>query len=191
MPLWSARRHRDDDDALRREVDRLKQENMRLRLQTQRPLSMGKLADEFAELTRSLDVPVESDPSDTVDAAYHVLSSAEATRRAVLGVLESMCTAAAQLRRQLESDLPSSEIDRRVQDRRSAVTPADGKDERRTDSLPDQHSATVTTVAHQDADLFSERAPRAGAAVSGDGPHGTDEPSEPYRHGLVVVAENL
>jgi hypothetical protein len=126
MHAWSVRRRRDDDDdELRLEVERLQQENMRLRLETQRPLSMGKLADELAQLATGLGDspdPNASDAVDAVDAAHHVLASAEVTRQTVLNVLESLTIAAAQLRRQLETDVPPTELDRRVHDRRATVT---------------------------------------------------------------------
>jgi hypothetical protein len=165
MQSWSTRRNRDDDDSLRLEVERLQQENMRLRLETQRPLSMGKLADEFAQLARSLGESADPDPSDTVDAAYHVLSSAEATRQAVLNVLESLTIAAGQLRRQLEMDVPSTEVDRRVHDRRAPTAPA-SQVERRSVGLPRQPQGTVTNHDPSPSDELGF--PSADAAVPVD-----------------------
>lgn len=168
MQSWSTRRNRDDDDSLRLEVERLQQENMRLRLEAQRPLSMGKLADEFAQLARSLHESADPDPSDTVDSAYHVLSNAEATRQAVLNVLDSLTIASGQLRRQLEMDVPPTEVDRRVHDRRARAQLVSQEECRRV-GLPRQHSGTVTTVAHHDSSSSNDFGfPSADAAVPVD-----------------------
>ena len=102
--------------ALRQEVERLTQENMRLRLEQQRPRHLSAVAD---PLRAAVEQPARADALEARDEAQHVAARTEATRRAVVDVLDGLVVAAGQLQRQLTQDVASSEVDRRVTDRRS------------------------------------------------------------------------
>lgn len=99
-------------DALQQEIDRLSQENMRLRLERQRPLSVGKIADDIRELT-SASAQAEA-LAETHDDAQHVMAQAKAIRYAVLDLVQNLQIAAAQLERQLVTETSLMEVDRRV-----------------------------------------------------------------------------
>jgi hypothetical protein len=154
MPFWSARSSGEDSaQPLRLELERLQQENMRLRLESQRPLSLGKLSAEVADLPQAISESLAPDPGDenATDSAFHVYTRAETTRRTVLNVLEELTVATGQLARQLATEAPPSEIDRRVRDRR------------RSDSL-----ATDRRVTLRELDMPSTAAHDAGFFVGDD-----------------------
>lgn len=114
MRGWPRRRVDRDDDlsSLAREVDRLRQENMCLRMERQRPVNVSAVIEELR--AKGDAVGAES----RTDEAYHVLAQAETARRAVLDALDGLSVAAAQMRRQLTANLSGMEIDRRVEERR-------------------------------------------------------------------------
>ncbi|GAB7193438.1 hypothetical protein NUM3379_41480 [Kineococcus sp. NUM-3379] len=101
--------------ALRQEVERLTQENMRLRLEQQRPRNLSAVTD---LLRAAVEQPAEADALEARDEAHHVAARTEATRRAVVDVLHGLVVAAGQLQRQLTEDVALTEIDRRVVERR-------------------------------------------------------------------------
>ncbi|PPK92477.1 hypothetical protein CLV92_11478 [Kineococcus xinjiangensis] len=102
---------------LRHEIERLTQENMRLRLERQRPHSLSSITE---QLRAAVEEPAgATDALEARDEAHHVLAQAEVTRRAVLDVLDSLVVAASQMQRQLAQDVPLAEIDRRVTERRT------------------------------------------------------------------------
>ena len=117
-----------DESLLRQEVERLTQENMRLRLEQQRPRNLSSVTE---QLRAAVAQPAgETDPLEARDEAHHVLAQAEVTRRAILDVLDNLVVAAGQMQRQLLQDIPLSEIDRRVTDRRDRRGGPDGTDRR-------------------------------------------------------------
>lgn len=101
-----------ESDVLQQEIDRLSQENMRLRLERQRPLSVGKIADDIRELT-SESAQAEA-YAEAQDDAQQVLAQAKAIRYAVLDLVQNLQVAAAQLERQLVTETSLMEVDRRV-----------------------------------------------------------------------------
>ena len=109
--------------ALRQEVERLTQENMRLRLEQQRPRNLSAVAD---LLRAAVEQPAETDALEARDEAHHVAARTEATRRAVVDVLDGLVVAAGQLQRQLTEDVALTEIDRRVVERRAPRNRGDG-----------------------------------------------------------------
>ncbi len=117
--LPGLRRGGDEESALAKEIDRLRQENMRLRLERQRPTSVAAVVAELRARTEALGVEGGS------DEAEHIRAEVESARRAVLDALESLIVAAEQTKRQLTLASSPMEIDRRVTDRRGAgATPA-------------------------------------------------------------------
>jgi hypothetical protein len=87
----------------RADLEELQDELARLHLERHRPINLsevGRAARDVADAAN--------------DEAVHVLAEAEALRSSLIGVLRDLQTAGAQLQRQLETDMPSAEIDRRV-----------------------------------------------------------------------------
>lgn len=111
----------DPHDDLWAEVERLRQENMRLRLQQQRPRSISSVTEQLAGLLSAPPAVVEA--LEAQDEAHHVLAQAESMRRSLLDVLDGLSVASTQMRRQLSEGLPLAEIDRRVTDRRQPLVP--------------------------------------------------------------------
>ncbi|GAA4991525.1 hypothetical protein [Kineococcus glutinatus] len=127
MGRWWRRKAGADDEQvlLRQEVERLTQENMRLRLEQQRPRNLSAVAEQLrAVVARSGEDTAEVGFLEARDEAYHVMAQTEATRRAILGVLDDLVVSAGQLQRQLTSGLPLAEVDRRVVERRTASSAA-------------------------------------------------------------------
>lgn len=144
MPLRLRRHRRANDEVavLRRELDKYQQENMRLRLERQRPLSLGKVASEMRKLhAETADLESHSS-SDTVDEAYHVLAQAETLRRSVIDAVDGLSVAATQLRRQLTAGVPLSEIDRRSTERRSVPRAESNGEPRSIDAFAGQPDVT-------------------------------------------------
>ncbi|WP_432564489.1 hypothetical protein [Kineococcus sp. SYSU DK003] len=103
-------------EELRREVERLTQENMRLRLEQQRPQSLSEVTAKLRETLPQM--PAGQETLESQDEAYHVLAEIETMRRSLIDVLDALAVATAQMRRQLSEGVPLAEIDRRVTDRR-------------------------------------------------------------------------
>ena len=120
MAAWRRRHDRTGDGELaelQQEVERLTQENMRLRLEQQRPVALSAVVD----LLRDTAERPGEDAAEARDEAHHVAARTEATRRAVVDVLEGLVVAAGQLQRQLTEGVAHTEIDRRVLDRRAGA----------------------------------------------------------------------
>ncbi|WP_432501539.1 hypothetical protein [Kineococcus arenarius] len=111
-----------DEAELRAEVDRLNQEVLRLRLERQRPVSIGSVAEQLSALAAvRADTATASRAQDQLeeqDQAHHVLAQAESMRQSLLDVLDQLVVAASQMQRQLLAGTSVMEIDRRVLDRR-------------------------------------------------------------------------
>jgi len=112
----------DEVTSLREEIERLAQDNMRLRLESQRPLSLGKVAADLQRVALAAD-PLEADMADTEDNAYHLLAQAHVIRSEVLNVVQTLQVAARQLERQLVTGVHLMEVDRRVLPQRRATDP--------------------------------------------------------------------
>jgi hypothetical protein len=141
VATWRRGRGADEASALREQLDRLTAENMRLRLEQQRPLSLGAVSAQLAATADALangsgagETPVATpagtatgagegagrDAAAALDEAQHQLARASTLRATVLDVVQSLQVAAAQLERQLVADVPLTEVDRRVRPRRRA-----------------------------------------------------------------------
>ncbi|MDP9395369.1 MAG: hypothetical protein M3Q27_14435 [Actinomycetota bacterium] len=103
--------------ALREEVERLREENARLRLDAQRPLHLLTVAETVRSLS---DAPAP----DAADEMRHELAELMTIRTGWLAVLRDLQTAGAQLERRLSLGTPSSEIDRRVREPKQAARTA-------------------------------------------------------------------
>ena len=108
----SRRRRFDEVSTLRGELERLHEENARLRLDAQRPLHLLTVAEKVRAC-----VPSPEAGAEAADEARQLLVDTMVLKTAMLAVLRDLQTAAAQLERRLELDAPNSEIDRRVRDR--------------------------------------------------------------------------
>ncbi|WP_432492141.1 hypothetical protein [Kineococcus auxinigenes] len=114
-----------DEAELRAEVDHLTQEVLRLRLERQRPVGIGSVAEQLSALsaaavTGTAPSPRAQDSLEEQDQAHHVLAQAESMRQSLLDVLDQLVVAASQMQRQLLAGTSVMEIDRRVLDRRRA-----------------------------------------------------------------------
>ena len=109
-----------DAAELRAEVERLTQEVTRLRLERQRPVGIGSVAEQLSALTAAADAgtPGAGEDLEAQDRAHHVLAQAESMRQSLLDVLDQLVVAASQMQRQLLAGSSVMEIDRRVLDRR-------------------------------------------------------------------------
>ncbi|MEZ0164199.1 hypothetical protein AB2L27_05390 [Kineococcus sp. LSe6-4] len=125
-----------DTAELHREVERLTRENMRLRLERQRPHSLSQVAEQLRVISEQSPETLEA--LEAQDEAHHVRAQTESMRRALVDALDALTVAVAQTRRQLAVDLPLTEIDRRVVERRRS---------------------RGAHVADSDADADAERAP--------------------------------
>ncbi|WP_432489567.1 hypothetical protein [Kineococcus sp. SYSU DK018] len=113
-----------DEAELRAEVDRLTQEVVRLRLERQRPVGIGSVAEQLNALSAvpvATGSPGAQDRLEAQDQAHHVLAQAESMRQSLLDVLDQLVVAASQMQRQLLAGTSVMEIDRRVLDRRRAA----------------------------------------------------------------------
>jgi hypothetical protein len=169
MRLWP-RRHRkatDEVAVLRRELDTYQQENMRLRLERQRPLSLGKVAAEMRELNSAAADLETLTSSDALDEAYHVLAQAETVRRSVLDAADGLSVAAIQLRRQLTADVPLSEIDRRITERRGVERVESPPEPQSPDALAGgpEEDARVTPVVEPSEPPVDRDVPRVRALI--------------------------
>jgi hypothetical protein len=100
--------------ALQQELDVLRAENARLRLQRQVPASLGAAS----ERSRArLDEALPADERE--DAALTDLANAAMIRASVIAVCQEVRTTFAQLEQRLLSGVPLAEQDRRVNERRS------------------------------------------------------------------------
>ncbi|WP_432545482.1 hypothetical protein [Kineococcus sp. SYSU DK004] len=120
-------------EGLREEVARLTQENLRLRLEQQRPAGLHHVQRQIARHAAAGGEAAERASAqheaadEAADEAVHALAQAETARRAVLDVLDSLVVAAGQMQRQLTEGVPLAELDRRVVDRRSPGRVGDGR----------------------------------------------------------------
>ncbi|WP_432498255.1 hypothetical protein [Kineococcus gypseus] len=101
---------------LRAEVERLTQELARMRLERQRPVGVGGVAERLGALCAQQDGAAAA--LEAQDQAHHVLAQAESMRQSLLDVLDQLVVAASQMQRQLLAGTSVMEIDRRVLDRR-------------------------------------------------------------------------
>ncbi|WP_432502597.1 hypothetical protein [Kineococcus arenarius] len=134
-----------EEAELHLEVERLRRENARLQLERQRPRSISEVTEQLRGTLAGH--PALLDALEAQDDAYHVMAHTEATRRALVDVLDELTVAAAQMKRQLGGGLPLAEIDRRVVERRGprgshvAERPTDhGTDRRGAGSGADRRS---------------------------------------------------
>ena len=102
--------------ALHQELDVLRAENARLRVERQTPASLGAVGDRTRALLSAVS---ELDGEDRADAEASVLANAAMIRSSVLAVCEELQTTFAQLQRRLQTGVPPAELDRRIGDRRA------------------------------------------------------------------------
>lgn len=105
------------------ELEELQEELIRLRLEQHRPLNLAQVGR---------DARASSDAA-TSDETWHAVAEAQALRASLLAVLQNLNVACAQLGRQLDTDTPATEIDRRVGSERRllhAATPRSPRSER-------------------------------------------------------------
>ncbi|MCI2238160.1 hypothetical protein MO973_09895 [Paenibacillus sp. TRM 82003] len=164
---------REEERELRAEVERLTQEVMRLRLERQRPVGIGSIAEQLAGLcadtagnpTASARGNTGTDELEAQDQAHHVLAQAESMRRSLLDVLDQLVVAASQMQRQLVAGGSPMEIDRRVLERRRGTDRAPGTAEPHE---AEPHDAEPHEAEPHEAGASAPR-PRTGAAPVADG----------------------
>jgi hypothetical protein len=111
--------------AMQQQLDVMRAENARLRLERQAPLSMGAAAERARSLLAATP-ELEDHPSE--DSAATTLANAYMIRASILSVCEDLETTIGQLSLRLRSGAPAAELNRRVRDRRGRSA-----DERRDD----------------------------------------------------------
>ncbi len=99
---------------MRAEVQDLREENARLRLDHQRPIAPAETADRLRQR-----VEEATAFSDAGDDAWAALTEASVLRDALLNVCQELAVCASTIERQLVSMTPAPEIDRRATDRRN------------------------------------------------------------------------
>jgi hypothetical protein len=145
---------------LRQELQVMRAENARLRLERQAPLSLGATA-ERARVLLADSPDLEAAPGD--DSAATTLANAYMIRASILAVCEDLETTIGQLSLRLQTGAPPSELDRRVRDRRRAKAKAAAEVAGTTGGAAtgDQRSAEPQELAHARA------TPTAGALGPG------------------------
>lgn len=143
--------------ALRQELDVLRAENARLRLERETPASIGAAS----ERAHALLAAPRPDPERDADSAATMLAEAVLVRSSVITVVEELQITFARLLQQLRSGAPAVELDRRVRDRRA------GDVDRRDQAPP----------AHRLERLRTERDELTSAGPGAPAPDGT--PSAP------------
>jgi len=138
----------DEITVLRAWVEQLTQDNMRLRLNQQRPSSPGQFAHNLRELSSEL-AALPPTSEDAEDEALHALAEAQMVRRTVVDVLVNLQVLAAQMERQLIGELPHAEIDRRVLSGRGASSPGGQRslDRRASTGAGDRVAADGTSAS--------------------------------------------
>ena len=94
------------------ELQRLTDENARLRLEAQRPLHLLTVAETVRTAAQSVE-----DVAEQADESRQLLVEVLTLRTALLAVLRDLHTASGQMERRLELGVPATEIDRRVRER--------------------------------------------------------------------------
>lgn len=95
-------------------VVQLQAENAYLRLEQQRALSIGRVA----ERVRGAVAGIESCPAEQEDEAWAVYAEAAVLRETLLAACNDLAVAVSQMQRQLAGTTPPAEMDRRATDRR-------------------------------------------------------------------------
>ena len=117
--------------AVTREVEELREENARLRMDATRPRSLRKVGAEMQVMTDAVFDWATSDErngdetiEDELDDAWHRLAEARLLRATVASALAELQVVCGQTLSRLELDVGSMEIDRRASERsRAAVRP--------------------------------------------------------------------
>jgi regulator of replication initiation timing len=117
--------------AVTREVEELREENARLRMDATRPRSLRKVGAEMQVMTDAVFDWATSDErngdetiEDELDDAWHRLAEARLLRATVASALAELHVVCGQTLSRLELDVGSMEIDRRASERsRAAVRP--------------------------------------------------------------------
>ncbi|MBX3314170.1 MAG: hypothetical protein KF906_07600 [Actinobacteria bacterium] len=102
-------------DLLERELEELREENARLRVERQRPLDPFAVAAELDDAARALAIREASGPGGSPDDAQ-VMLDLGVVREGLIEVCSRLQTLAGQLHRQLSDGTAAPEIDRRVRD---------------------------------------------------------------------------
>jgi hypothetical protein len=111
MGVWTRRSDRDEQvSSLVTEIERLRQDNVRLRMERQRPVNVTAVVEELRSRARAIG-------EDAADEAHHALAQVESTRRALIDALDGLTAAVTQIRRQVVTGASAMEIDRRSSDR--------------------------------------------------------------------------
>lgn len=98
---------------LQAELERLRDENMRLRLDRQRMLGAASSADRVRELADAM-----RSAADSTDDTWQVLADSEALRDELIDVVAEVRRAMSAAEERLLSGTPATELDRRSRDRR-------------------------------------------------------------------------
>jgi hypothetical protein len=108
---------------LLREVEELRGENARLRMDATRPASMQDARARLAEIAGRYKTvgegAIHGTKQDRLDEAWHLMAEAQRVRSSLMSVLSDLAAACGQLSRQMAIDGGSMEIDRRITERRS------------------------------------------------------------------------
>jgi hypothetical protein len=107
---------------LLRQVEELRGENARLRMDATRPASLQDARTRLAEIAGRYKTvangAIHGTQQDRLDEAWHLIAEAQQVRSSLLSVLADLALACGQLSRKIEIDGGPMEIDRRITERR-------------------------------------------------------------------------
>jgi hypothetical protein len=110
-------------EAVLREVDELRGENARLRMDATRPASLQDARTRLAEIAgryKTMEVStIHGTQPDRMDEAWHLMAEAQQVRSSLMSVLSDLALACGHLSRQMALDGGPMEIDRRLGSRRA------------------------------------------------------------------------
>jgi hypothetical protein len=119
-------------EEMRHEIARLQEENACLRLEKQRPPSLGRAAERARELVSNSAEML----SDAGDEATDALVQVMVMREALASVLQDLHTSIVHFQREVVTMIPAPELDRRMADRREQTVSFELLDASRTKRRP-------------------------------------------------------
>lgn len=122
LPFRRRSRQAEYFGALLQQVEELRDENARLRMDATRPASLQDARTRFAEIAgryKTVELgAIHGSQQDRLDKAWHLMAEAQQVRSSLMSVLADLALACGQLSRQMAIDGGPMEIDRRVSERR-------------------------------------------------------------------------
>jgi hypothetical protein len=126
-------------ETMRQEIARLQEENASLRLDRQRPPSLGRAAERARELVSQSAQMLTDAGDEAIDALVHVM----VMRETLVSVLQDLRTSITHFERQIVTMIPAPELDRRMTDRRGHTVSLELLDASPGKRRPRRPSATL------------------------------------------------